>query len=871
MTPAQAGFWRRLRRVVPQLPDTFTPGTYRCPAHDDRRASMQVGYQDGRILLTCHAGCQTADVLRRLGLPWSALFEDVRPRGRHVATYPYTDDAGNELYRVLRFDPKSFAYQHRNADGVWEWGRGRAPWVLYRLPRVLDAVRTGERVWIVEGEKDVEALERAGAVATTTAGGAGKRWRPEYTEALRGAYVTIVADRDDAGRRKAREVYHALRGVAAEVTLVETPVNRPHADVSDHLDAGFGLDDLVPLDPGPTSETTPAVTLPQVARDDGAAILAEVEATYRQFVVFADPYAPVALALWTAHTHALDAADTTPYVHVHAPERESGKTRVGEVAACLVCRAWQVVETTEAALYRKLADAPTLILDEVQGLFVETRNGDEYRRGLRAVLQAGYRRGGAVPRCEQRADGITVVDYPTFGAKMLIGTGHLPDMLASRAIPIRLHRKTRGERVERFSVIRTPAALRPLHDRLAAWAKLVTAELREATPPLPEALSDRQQDIWEPLLAIADLAGGAWPERARTAAVELHGRDPAADPSIGVLLLAHIAEAFEDAGAPRLATEDLLRRLADREDGPWGEWWGQDLAKGQPKAPAIRLARLLKPYGIAPKQFKWQGEKVRGYEHADFTEAWARYLPPSPAADGTDGTDGTPQVSRGGTGDAPGTGTDFEPVPAATAAEGTTADGAQCCGATTTARDMTGVRCADCPNGHYQPAPAPAASAARGTVPTPGTNTENGTPVPRRPAGTPTGNPDDQDTPVDQQRTEVPSPPPAEGGGGAMTATPRPRLTTRHPGDPLASTLAAHPNGAGSIAGQHRSAPTPAPQPRGAYSAEEASPQVNATASPVDGIRATTPARSGCCEGGPLQPRCQLCPRSPTYHRRIRP
>jgi 5S rRNA maturation endonuclease (ribonuclease M5) len=149
----------------------------------------------------------------------------------------------------------------RYEDGQWVWGRGKAPYTLYRLPRVAEAVAAGERVFLVEGEKDVDALERAGVAATTAPGGAGKVWRPEYSEALCGAYVTIVADRDEAGRKHARKAAEALADVAAEVVVVEPAVNRPHADASDHLAAGFGLDDFAPLSPALPSDE-PATVQP---------------------------------------------------------------------------------------------------------------------------------------------------------------------------------------------------------------------------------------------------------------------------------------------------------------------------------------------------------------------------------------------------------------------------------------------------------------------------------------------------------------------------------------------------------------------------------------------------------------------------------
>jgi 5S rRNA maturation endonuclease (ribonuclease M5) len=643
MTPAQAGFWTRLRRYDPSIPERFTPGDYRCPAHDDQRASLSVDYKGNRVLWHCQAGCSAEAVRKRLGVAWVDV-DDYGPAigKRPTAAYTYHDAAGAPVLRVQRFEPKDFRVQ-RFEDGQWLWGRGKAPYLLYRLPRVLEAIKTGERVWLVEGEKDADALERAGAVATTTPGGAGKSWRPEYTEALRGAYVTIVADRDDAGRKHARKAFAALQDDAAEVVLVEPAVNQPHADASDHLAAGFGLDDFARLDPGEQPAGGADEELPEVAREDGAAILDEVERQYRAYIAWANDHQAVAVTLWTAHTHAAEVSDTTPYLAIESAEPESGKTRTLEVAEHLAARAWMLVEPSEAAMFRKIErDRPTILLDESDALWGAKADG---REGLRALLNAGYRRGATVPRCVGEGNGMTVQDFPVYGPKALAGlAGRLPRTIASRSIPIRLQRRAKGERVERFRARRAAAELDPLRLRLAAWVKLVAPELAAAVPEIPEALSDRQADCWEPLLALADAAGDVWAKRAREAAIALHEHDPTADPGTGTLLLAHIRDAFTvrddteriTGHRDELATVALLRTLVNRDDGPWAAWWGNDVEADRTKGPASRLAGLLRPYGVAPKQLKIGGEKVRGYEWSAFADVWERYLGP-----GTNSPDGT--------------------------------------------------------------------------------------------------------------------------------------------------------------------------------------------------------------------------------------
>lgn len=215
----------------------------RCPAHDDAHESLSVNQGDVAPVLTCHAGCETGDVLAAAHLRLSDLFEEAptngrRPRNEPEAVYPYTDENGALLFEVVRFPGKKF--RQRAADGTWSLKGVRR--VLYRLPEVAQAIFDAEPLWITEGEKDADALARAGVVATCNPGGAGK-WRVEFTESLRGAeLVIIVADRDEAGRAHARQVADALRDVVHEVRIVEAAVGK---DAFDHLAAGRSVEEFV--------------------------------------------------------------------------------------------------------------------------------------------------------------------------------------------------------------------------------------------------------------------------------------------------------------------------------------------------------------------------------------------------------------------------------------------------------------------------------------------------------------------------------------------------------------------------------------------------------------------------------------------------
>lgn len=342
-------------------------------------------------------------------------------------------------------------------------------------------------------------------------------------------------------------------------------------------------------------------------------LLTSLATFVRRFVVVNEDQS-VAVALWIAHTHAIDAFDCTPYLQITSATKRAGKTRLLEVLEPVVPRAWFTGRTSAAALVRKVdAECPTLLLDESDAAFGGEK---EYAEALRGILNSGYRRSGKATVCVGQGAKIEARDFRTFGPKAIAGIGKLPDTVADRSIPIQLRRRTADEPCDRWRDRDGHAEAAPLHARLAAWAEKAIEILRDARPALPPSLGDRQADVWEPLLSIADLAGGCWPADARSAAIGLAGG--VEDTDIRIELLQDVKAILEDFDGAIIPTKELLDKLAAQEDRPWATW-----SSGK-AITAHKLAKLLRPLAIQVAHLRGGN----GYRADAFVEAFARYLPP---------------------------------------------------------------------------------------------------------------------------------------------------------------------------------------------------------------------------------------------------
>jgi hypothetical protein len=500
---------------------------------------------------------------------------------------------------------------------------------------------------ITEGVKKADAAVTAGLHAIDLVGV--WTWRGRNDE----GGLTALADFEsiafnervvylafDSDAMTKRAVYQALERFAAflrhrraDVRFVYLPFGEGGAKtgLDDFLAAGRTRDEVVALASDQLRAFASDATAKVAPTSDAALIptaelVAEVQTIVARFVVLPSRAASLALATFVLHTYAFAAAHATPYLILDSAVKRSGKTRAEEVLELLVRRPWRIAAASESALFRKIdEEQPTLLLDEVDALFARRAEANE---PIRAILNAGHRPGAAVARVTGEGAAMTVRDYFVYCPKVLAGiaTERWPDTVTDRAIPMRLRRRYADERVERFRYRSVRAETDELRARLARWADEHLVALRDAEPELPRRLNDRAAEVWEPLLAIAELAdhetGGDLAEQLRAAALALSGeREADGDADHRIAALVAIKRLFDLRGADTIKTETITIALNADDDLPFGDYRRSAGINGR------GLAKLLRPFGIRPRNVRIEGKIAKGYRRDDFIDSWRRYLP----------------------------------------------------------------------------------------------------------------------------------------------------------------------------------------------------------------------------------------------------
>jgi putative DNA primase/helicase len=336
---------------------------------------------------------------------------------------------------------------------------------------------------------------------------------------------------------------------------------------------------------------------------DGAALLDDLVVAISRHIVMLD-YAVHATAVWVVHTYLLDVTDITPRLGIMSPEKGCGKSTLLKLLKSLVYRPLLATNVSAPGVFRVVEMMrPTFLIDEADTFLPDNEP-------LRGILNAGHERGSEIVR-PVGEDHVPHL-FSTYAACAVAQIGRLPDTIADRSIRIELRRRKPGDRIVELRHGRT-GHLDELARRVARWASDNAERVHAIDPAVPPGVFNRAADNWRPLLAIADAAGGDWPECARlacTAAVA-----GAEDESVKALLLADIRVIFAEKGADHLSSADLVEALVALEGHPWAEWKGKAITQNG-------LARLLKPFGISPVK--------RTYELFQFDDAFERYLPQDP-------------------------------------------------------------------------------------------------------------------------------------------------------------------------------------------------------------------------------------------------
>lgn len=498
----------------------------------------------------------------------------------------------------------------------------------------IDATEARERLLVIEGD-----LRRTGKAE-------GRRRADGLLRLMRGEPLAPPGERDDEAFRLAQEIARRTpvdidAGSLLEPLRVGWEVTEQQGADEGAVGRVRGFEELVAKltrcrDYRRPPEAQEAREQPSIAFVDPepAPEPVEVGETLDELVtlvrkhVILSTHEALACALWVLHTWIVDRLEITARLVVTAPTKQSGKTRLLKLLAALVRRALPTASLSPAALYRSVeAFHPTLLVDEADAITWESECG----KALRQLLDAGYERGTPVVRVERdEAGNLEPRTFDCFGAVAIAGIGScVPGTVRDRAVPIRLRRKSKDERVTPLRR-RQAAALEPLRQRLARASADFGAAIAELEPHMPEELGDRQADVWMPLVAIAEVAGEEWPARARKAALALSARVETDEQDIGEALLRDIrgvlasvaARALErgEKAPDAIASLALCLELRADETGPWAAW-----ANGKGLDPPA-LASLLRGFGVAPRQVKILSKNQRGYSVDALAPIFDRYL-----------------------------------------------------------------------------------------------------------------------------------------------------------------------------------------------------------------------------------------------------
>lgn len=591
------------------------------------------------------------------------------PEALHV----YTDIQGNILYWRIRLKhpngTKWIRPMFKDSSGNFQMSEpAHTIKPLYGLHRLT--LHPDAQIFIVEGEKAADCLnsffenqsikDKFIAITSGSAASADAAdWQP-----LAGRQCILWPDNDDPGENYIKKVLKILTEHGCKLEIIDIKnFNLPeggdcvdllsanpsmtinkvlescHPIISEDEDTIKKLSLLSPLEYDRMRVTTanmlgirPA-TLDNIVKEEKSVrqkenstpfatvepwpekinpseLLNEIAATIRRFIA-CQKETVTAATLWSAMTWFIEAIQVAPLAIITAPEKRCGKSQLLFLLGRIVNRPLSASNITPAALFRSIDSwQPTLLIDEADTFMRENEE-------LRGLINCGHTRDSAYI-IRVVGDDHTPKTFFVWGAKALAGIGKLPDTMMDRSITLELRRKLAEENVERLRHA-DPQIFKRISSKLARFSQDYADKIRFAKPELPDVLNDRAQDNWEPLFAIAEIAGTEWLQLAQNAALKLSGE--AIQPqSMGVELLSDIHEIYESRRVDRFTSTDLIEALCKDDERPWVTY-----NRGKPITPR-QIASLLREFKIVSNTIRMGSITAKGYLYYQFADPFARYL-----------------------------------------------------------------------------------------------------------------------------------------------------------------------------------------------------------------------------------------------------
>jgi putative DNA primase/helicase len=564
-----------------------------------RLPEILAAIEQGRIVLLVE-GEKDADACWRIGLPATCNFDGAAEAGKKSKWRSEYSETLRDTDLVILNDNDGAGYAHAEAACKLSLG-------VARRVRRLDLAQH----W--------PEIPKSGDVSDWLAAG---HTREELDALIEGAPDYAPAEQTKEAQGKEQESSAADAEITRLAKLTPLQYEQERKGAAEWFDIRAGiLDKLVAaerarINPDDDNKQGQAIVFPDAEPWPnplaGAALLDDLANAIRGHVVLPDHMRDAA-ALWIAHTYLLDHLMVTPRLCVRSPVKGCGKTTLLDVAAQLAFRPLPAANCSASSIFRVVeGHRPTLLIDEADSFLA---NAEE----LRGVLNSGHRRGGAVLR--NVGDDHEPRSFSTYAACAIALIGQLPGTLADRSVTIDLTRRKRDEAIEPFRFDRVDHLL-VLGRKLMRWTKDNAEAIAATEPEMPAGLYNRVADNWRPLLAIATIAGGDWLTRGHRAALQGAGAD-VDEGSRLELLLGDIRDVFDGlvSDKDRIPSAHLIERLVEIVPRPWAEYGrsGKPLTQN-------KLARLLKPLGIAPQKVRIGAETPNGYHRHQFQEAWDRFL-----------------------------------------------------------------------------------------------------------------------------------------------------------------------------------------------------------------------------------------------------